>query len=180
MQAELFWGGLVLWFLKPRGDGAAVAEPNFQRQVIENTNVKVILRQDNPNAVEMFSKIAGTRRTLIPTYQTEALITGKGLTGTGSVREGQTFKIEPDLIRALKRGEAVVIWKSPGFLAEHIKLDFFGHPPYPGIFTPKRGKESEKKAEVVKSIPPPEKPKTPELTMPPDVIDPMSLSLIHI
>ena len=72
MQTELFWGGLVMWFLKPLRDGAAVAEPNFQRQVIENTNVKVILRQDDPNAVEMFSKIAETRRTLIPTYHVKS------------------------------------------------------------------------------------------------------------
>ncbi len=164
----------IALFHQSLGDLYFRAAPNFQQQVIENTNVKVILRQDDPNAVEMFSKIAGTRRTLIPTYQTEAFMTGKGLTGTGSVREGQTFKIEPDLIRALKRGEAVVIWKSPGFLAEHIKLDFFGHPPYPGIFTPMRGKESEKKAGEAKGIPPPEKPKIPGLTMPPDVIDPMS------
>ena len=58
--------------------------------------------------------------------------------------------------------------------AEHIKLDFFGHPPYPGIFKPLREKESEKKAEEAKGIPPTEKPKIPELTMPPDVIDPLS------
>ncbi|MDA9101159.1 TraM recognition domain-containing protein [Omnitrophica bacterium] len=120
------------------------AAPNFQAQVIENTNIKIILRQDDPWAVEKFTKIAGTRRTMIPTYQTEERLTGKGLTGTGSIREGQTFRIEPDLIKALKRGEAVVIWKNPAFLAEYIKLDFFGYPPYPGPFKVLRGKELEK------------------------------------
>ncbi len=164
----------IALFHQSLGDLFFRAAPNFQQQVIENTNVKVILRQDDPYAVEKFSKIAGTRRTLIPTYQTEEGITGKGLTGTGSVREGQTFKIEPDLIRALKRGEAIVIWKSPGFLAEHMKLDFFGHPPYPGIFKPLREKESDKKATAPKVIPPPEEPKTPGGTMPPDVSDPLS------
>ena len=150
------------------------AAPNFQQQVIENTNVKIILRQDDPFAVEKFAKIAGTRRTLIPTYQTEESFTGKGLTGTGSVREGQTFRIEPDLIRALKRGEAIVIWKTPGFLAEHIKLDFFGHPPYPGIFKPLRAEKSGRKEAAAKVTLQPEKPKIPEGTIPPDVIDPLS------
>jgi len=145
--------------------------PNFQQQVIENTNIKVVLRQDDPWSVEKFSKIAGTRRTLIPTYQTEDRLTGKGFTGTGSVREGQSFKIDPDLIRALQRGDAVVIWKNPSFLAEHIKLDFFGHPPYPGPLKALKGKELEKveaaqkEKEVVE--------KEPEQgAMPPDVADP--------
>lgn len=107
---------------------------NFQQQVMENTNIKIILRQDDPWSVEKFTKIGGTRRTVIPTYQTEEKIIGKGFTGTGSVREGQTFRIEPDLIRALKRGEAVMIWKSPSLFTGHVKLDFFGHPRYPGIY----------------------------------------------
>ena len=61
---------------------------------------------------------------------------GKGFTGTGSVREGQTFRIEPDLIRALKRGEAALIWKSPSLLTDYIKLDFFGHPALKSEFKP--------------------------------------------
>lgn len=110
--------------------------PNFQQQVMENTNIKIILRQDDPWSVERFTKIGGTKRTLISTYQTEEKMLGKGFTGTGSVREGQTFRIEPDLIRGLKRGEAVVIWKSPSFLTDYVKLDFFGHPVSFGEFEP--------------------------------------------
>jgi len=164
----------IALFHQSLGDLYFRSAPNFQQQVIENTNVKIILRQDDPFAVEKFSKIAGTRRTLIPTYQTEERLTGKGMTGTGSVREGQTFRIEPDLIRALKRGEAVVIWKSPGFLAEHIKLDFFGHPPYPGIFKPLRGKEFDTE-ETAEPVPiPQEQPEGEEDTIPPDVVDPLS------
>jgi len=164
----------IALFHQSLGDLFFRSAPNFQQQVIENTNVKIILRQDDPFAVEKFSKIAGTRRTLIPTYQTEERLTGKGMTGTGSVREGQTFRIEPDLIRALKRGEAVVIWKSPGFLAEHIKLDFFGHPPFPGIFKPLRGKEFDKEEAAAAVFPVQEQPKTGEGAIPPDVVDPLS------
>ncbi len=109
---------------------------NFQQQVMENTNIKIILRQDDPQSVEKLTKIGGTRRTIIPTYQTEEKIIGKGFTGTGSIREGQTFRIEPDLIRELKRGEAVIICKYPSLLTDHIKLDYFGHTHWMGTFKP--------------------------------------------
>jgi len=158
----------IALFHQSLGDLYFRSAPNFQQQVIENTNIKIILRQDDPVAVEKFSKIAGTRRTLIPTYQTEERLTGKGMTGTGSVREGQEFKIEPDLIRELKRGEAVVILKSPGLFTDHIKLDFFGHPEYPGTFKPLTGEEIEKiraARELAAQV---------EKGMPPDVEDPHS------
>jgi type IV secretory pathway TraG/TraD family ATPase VirD4 len=100
----------------------------FQQQVLENTNIKIILRQDDPQSVEKFTKVGGTRRTMISTYQTEDRLLGKGFTGTGSIRAGQEFRVDPDLIRALKRGEAVVIWKSPSFHTDYVKLDHFGHP----------------------------------------------------
>lgn len=120
------------------GDLVIRRDFSFQQQVIENTNIKLILRQDDPDSVEKFVKIAGTRKTLIPTWQTEEKILGKGFTGTGSLREGQTFRVEPDLIRGLKRGEAVVIWKNPELCTDYVKLDFFGHNDYPGIFEPIR------------------------------------------
>jgi type IV secretory pathway TraG/TraD family ATPase VirD4 len=165
----------IALFHQSLGDLYFRSAPNFQQQVIENTNVKIILRQDDPIAVEKFAKIAGTRRTLIPTYQTEARLTGKGMTGTGSVRAGQEFKIEPDLIRELKRGEAVVILKSPGLLVEHIKLDFFGHPEFQDIFKPYRGKEIDKEKAAAEAASKPEKdPPAPEGAMPPEVADTMS------
>ncbi|OGW81663.1 MAG: hypothetical protein A3G33_08390 [Omnitrophica bacterium RIFCSPLOWO2_12_FULL_44_17] len=126
------------------GDLVYRGVPTFAQQVIENTNIKIILRQDDPYSVEKFTRIAGTRRTMISTYQTREEILGKGLTGAGSVREGQTFRIEPDLIRALKVGEAAVIWKNPSLLTEHVKLDFFGYSSYPSDFVQGQGRSSKK------------------------------------
>ena len=116
------------------GDLVVRRDPSFQQQIIENTNIKIILRQDDPDSVEKLTKIGGTKKTLISTYQTEQKFTGKDFTGVGSIREGQEFRIEPDLIRGLQRGEAVVILKSPDFYTGHVKLDFFGHPSYVGDF----------------------------------------------
>lgn len=125
------------------GDLIPKRDFSFQQQIIENTNVKIILRQDDPQSVEKLTKIGGTRRTTISTYQTEDRLLGKGFTGVGSIREGQTFRVEPDLIRGLKRGEAVVIWKSPSFHTDYVKLDFFGYPPFVGTFEPFRSPQPE-------------------------------------
>lgn len=110
------------------GDLVIRGDMAFQQQVLENTNIKIILRQDDPESVEKFTKVGGTRPVVISTYQTEDRLLGKGFTGQGSIRAGQEFRVDPDLIRALKRGEAVVIWKSPSFHTDYVKLDFFNHP----------------------------------------------------
>lgn len=120
----------ISMYLQSLGDLMFRNAPGFQQQCLENTNTKIILRQDDPYSIERFVKVAGTKRTMISTYQTKEDMLGKGFTGTGSVREGQTFRIEPDLIRGLKRGEAALIWKSPAFHTDYVKLDFFGHVSY--------------------------------------------------
>ncbi len=101
--------------------------PSFQQQVVENTNIKIILRQDDPESVEKMTKIGGTRKTQISTYQTQEDILGEAKTGVGSVRDGQEFKIEPDLIRELQLGEAALIWKSPSMHTDYLKLDYIGY-----------------------------------------------------
>ncbi len=102
----------------------AVKKNTFQQQVLENTNIKVIMRQDDPMSIEKFAKIGGAKKTLVPTFQTEDSMLGAGLTGTGSVREGQTFRVDPDLVRSLGRGEAIIVSKMPKFHVDCLKLDY--------------------------------------------------------
>ncbi|MFH0984881.1 MAG: TraM recognition domain-containing protein [Candidatus Omnitrophota bacterium] len=141
------------------GDLVVRRDASFQQQVIENTNIKIILRQDDPDSVEKLTKIGGTKKTLISTYQTEQKFTGKDFTGVGSIREGQEFRIEPDLIRGLQRGEAVLILKSPELYTGHVKLDFFGYPSFVGDFRaqhpfaqPANKEEPPKDAQAAKPI----------------------------
>ena len=102
----------------------ATRRTTFQQQILENTNIKIIMRQDDPFSVDKFSKIGGTRKTLISTYQTEDRMLGVDFTGQGSMREAQTFRIDPDLVRSLGRGEAILIMKSPKFKIDFLKLDY--------------------------------------------------------
>ncbi len=90
--------------------------------MLENTNIKIIMRQDDPFSIEKFAKIGGSKKTLIPTFQTDEKILGTTYTGAGSLREGQAFRIDPDLIRALGRGEAIIVTKMPEFNVDYIKL----------------------------------------------------------
>jgi len=82
------------------------------------------MRQDDPFSVDKFSKIGGTKKTLISTYQTEEKMLGVDFTGQGSMREAQAFRIDPDLVRSLGRGEAIIIMKSPEFKIDFLKLDY--------------------------------------------------------
>jgi len=100
----------------------AAKRMTFQQQVLENTNIKIIMRQDDPFSIDKYSKIGGSRKTYISTYQTEAGMLGTDLTGRGSVREAQAFRIDPDLVRSLGRGEAIVVMKYPYFKIDFVKL----------------------------------------------------------
>lgn len=104
----------------------SVGRMAFQQQVLENTNVKIIMRQDDPFSIDKYAKIGGSKRTYVSTYQTEEKLLGRGFTGVGSIREGQAFRIDPDLVRSLGRGEAIVVTKFPRFYIDYLKLDYAG------------------------------------------------------
>lgn len=104
-----------------------VKRSSYQQQVLENTNIKIIMRQDDPDSVEKLAKMGGSEKVMVSTYQTEKQITGTELTGLGSVREGMIFRIDPDLIRTLGRGEAIVMRKFPKPEIDYVKLDYAGN-----------------------------------------------------
>ena len=86
------------------------------------------MRQDDPTSVETYSKISGTVKSIKDTYQTEEGIFHKDMTGLGSTREVDEFRIKPNIIRELARGEAAVIIKQP-FITDLLQLDYIGQIP---------------------------------------------------
>jgi len=116
--------GLAITLLHQSLGDLATKRTTYQQQILENTNIKIIMRQDDPYSIEKFAKIGGAKRTMVSTYQTEERVLGTGLTGVGSLREGQTFRIDPDLVRKLGRGEAIVVSKAPAFHIDYVKLDY--------------------------------------------------------
>lgn len=104
------------------------AGSHFVKQVIENCNIKIIMRQDDPESIETYSRISGTVKSFKDTYQTEEGLLEKGLTGQGTTREVEEFRIKPNTIRELGRGEAAVIIKQP-FITDILQLDYIGRIP---------------------------------------------------
>lgn len=101
---------------------------HFMKQVLENCNIKVVLRQDDPDSIETYARISGTEKALKDTLQTQEDFLDKTPTGLGTVREVDEFRLKPNVIRELGRGEAGIIIKQP-FMTDVLQLDFIGQIP---------------------------------------------------
>jgi type IV secretory pathway TraG/TraD family ATPase VirD4 len=100
----------------------------FVKQVMENCNIKIIMRQDDPHSIETYSRISGTEKALKDTVQTQDDFFTQSPTGMGTVRVVDEFRLNPNMIRELGRGEAAVIIKQP-FLVDVLQLDYVGDVP---------------------------------------------------
>jgi hypothetical protein len=82
--------------------------PEFQRQVLGNTNVRFVFRQDDPDDAETWALFFGTKEVVKSTYRVSA----GSETGDSSNRLSREFNIHPDAIKALGTGECVYSAKS--------------------------------------------------------------------
>lgn len=95
----------------------------FKDEIMDNANIKVILRQDSPATIEEFARMIGTHSETQYTEQTEdALLFDKKRTGMGSARTVEAFNVSPNLIRQLQPHQAVVLVKQP-FHYDKVQLD---------------------------------------------------------
>jgi hypothetical protein len=85
--------------------------PEFEDQVLGNTLVKIIFRQDIDQDVEKWAGMAGTENTIIESFQTDRSTGYSQRTGMGNVHEGKRMRIEFDVFKNLTTGKAVVIDK---------------------------------------------------------------------
>jgi type IV secretory pathway TraG/TraD family ATPase VirD4 len=82
--------------------------PAFRNVVLTNTNVKCVMRNNDPDTCEYFAKSFGTSTTeKVTERQTKGLV-GDSRTGDGSVREVEEFRFHPNSIRNLGTGEGIV------------------------------------------------------------------------
>jgi hypothetical protein len=90
------------------------AAPGLRDQVVGNTTVKIIHRQDVPASARLVAQMTGTKMVWEETYQVgPGLLGGITATGRGTRREVERFVVEPDKVATLHPGEAVVITKAP-------------------------------------------------------------------
>ncbi|WP_165875799.1 type IV secretory system conjugative DNA transfer family protein [Hazenella coriacea] len=94
-------------------DLATAGGQELVAQVIGNTNVKIVHRQDVPSSAEYMAEVVGTKKIYEKTLMTEESLLGKRPTLKGAVKEGEEFIVHPNILKNLGRGEAVVIKKIP-------------------------------------------------------------------
>jgi type IV secretory pathway TraG/TraD family ATPase VirD4 len=82
-------------------------------QVLGNTAVKIAHRQDVPRSAETVAQLAGTVRDWERSYTVRPGRWGGSDMRSGTLRQVDRFVVEPDRVRSLQTGEAVVIVKTP-------------------------------------------------------------------
>jgi conjugal transfer pilus assembly protein TraD len=92
--------------MKIIGDGV------LRDQVIGNLASVIAHRQTVPESAEMIAQIAGSKPVWLTTQQTQHVGFGSPESGRGSRRRGYEYNIDPNIIKDLQTGEAVVI--TPG------------------------------------------------------------------
>jgi type IV secretory pathway TraG/TraD family ATPase VirD4 len=90
-------------------------------QVLGNTAVKLILRQDVPESADLVAQIAGTEKVWEETRQIGGTIFG-GFPAGGTRREAEQFVVHPNEIKSLRTGDALLISKLRGERARTIRV----------------------------------------------------------
>lgn len=87
--------------------------PAFRNVVLTNTNIKVVMRNNDPDTCDHFAKTFGTRTTEKTTEKQLSGPLGDRRTGEGSVREVEEFIHHPNAIKQLRIGEGIVTVPHP-------------------------------------------------------------------
>jgi hypothetical protein len=82
--------------------------PEFKNQILGNTNIRFVFRQDIPEDAETWAAFFGTKQVVKQTYRA----TDGRATGESSNRESKEFRIHPDAIKELDVGECIFSVKS--------------------------------------------------------------------
>ncbi|HEX8976366.1 MAG TPA: TraM recognition domain-containing protein [Solirubrobacteraceae bacterium] len=84
----------------------------FRDQVLGLTTVKIAHRQDVPGSAQTIAEMAGTRLVWEETRNLNGPWPSSGSRGTR--RQARRFRVEPDVVKTLRPGEALLLVKSPG------------------------------------------------------------------
>lgn len=82
--------------------------PDFTNVVLTNTNVKCVMRTNDPETSDYFARSFGTRKSEKVTERRQQSFLGHTKTGDGSVREVDEYIIHPNEIRNQGTGQGVV------------------------------------------------------------------------
>jgi type IV secretory pathway TraG/TraD family ATPase VirD4 len=88
------------------------AARGLREQVLGNTAVKIAHRQDVPESAATVAQMSGRERVWERSYRLRSGLGGSRIDG-GTLQLRDRFVVDPERIRSLRAGEAVVILKAP-------------------------------------------------------------------
>ena len=98
------------------------AAPGLRDQVLGNTAVKLVHRQEVPSSAQTIAQLAGTEKVWEETQQIGGPAGVSLRTGRGTRRQVERFIIDPNEIKGLRTGDAVLISKLRGERARTIRI----------------------------------------------------------
>jgi conjugal transfer pilus assembly protein TraD len=98
------------------------AARGLRDQVLGTAAVKIAHRQDVPASAQTIAQIAGTVKVWEETHQIGGRLLGRYDTGRGTRRQVDQFVVDPNLIKRLPTGDAVVITKQPTATARTVRV----------------------------------------------------------
>lgn len=103
--------GYALHFSHQSVGDLADVSPGFLSQITDNSATKIVMRVNDPDTAEFFSRAFGTQltRKVTQRVQNSQDITNAEIEGVGSMREAQQFRASPDLLKTLPIGQGAVL-----------------------------------------------------------------------
>ncbi len=89
------------------------AAPGLRDQVLGIVGLKIAHRQDVPHSAQTIAQLAGTFKAWEETEQIGRGYLGPYSTGRGTRRQVDRFRVDPNEIKSLRTGDAIVISKTP-------------------------------------------------------------------
>lgn len=91
------------------GDLKTLGDP-IANSILTNSNIKIIMRGNEPDSAEYFAKVIGTVKSIKYTERTKKGLLKQEETGDASAREVEEFIVHPNVIKSeLGVGEAVMV-----------------------------------------------------------------------
>lgn len=105
--------------------------PDFKQIVLTNTNIKVIMKSNDPDTAEHFAASIGTRSTEQSTKRRRKTLFWYSNTGDESVRATEEYLYHPNIFKSqLSRGEGVIVIPHPlGTETKRVRFSMAPHVP---------------------------------------------------
>ena len=134
--AEFATEEFVGWLNKARSSGFRIhiahqslgdleqVNDSFVKQVVDNTNIKMVFRMNDSNSVENYVSQLGTFKTVKETERVSKNLVTQEEDNVGSLRETDEFIVSPNTIKNLKQGQAMIFGRHPDTFQTIVNTDY--------------------------------------------------------